>query len=98
MSSGLGLGRVSGTTGRTRSTPSIVAGEAVMSQQELHMVFANLIEIAGFGEAFTGVLDGASGSMDESLMDDHIGEVFIEMVRSSPFFAPLLRRLTSLLH
>lgn len=88
MSSGLGLGPVSSISSSNISPPpSLAPGQAAMSPQEVHIVFANLIEIAEFANAFAGLLDGAGGSNAASEIDDRIGEVFVEMVR----FVQILR-------
>ena len=64
------------------SPPLVAAGEPLMSAKDLHVVFANLEEMADLAEAFAGVLDGARGSGNEQDMADRMGEVFVEMVRS----------------
>lgn len=68
---------------RISSQPSpalAAAGEPLMSPRDLHVVFANLEEMADLAQAFAGVLDGARGSGNEEDMADRIGEVFVEMV------------------
>ena len=65
--------------------PATAAGEALMSSKNLHVVFANLEQIADLAEAFSGVLDGAwTNDLDDDT-SDRIGEVFVEMVRQSTF-------------
>lgn len=51
-----------------------------MSSKDLHLVFANLDEVSRFAETFAEVLEAAKGSEDLEEMDDHIGQVFCEMV------------------
>lgn len=65
--------------------PWKVTPQALMSEQELHVVFANLEEIAGLAETFAGILDDARGSGKADAEDDRIGAVFLEMVRLSYF-------------
>ncbi|KAK4057231.1 hypothetical protein OIO90_001726 [Microbotryomycetes sp. JL221] len=60
--------------------PSVVLGEPIMSPKDLHVVFANLEEVSRFAESFAQVLDEAKGSDDLDEMDDHIGQVFREMI------------------
>lgn len=55
---------------------------ALMSTKDLHVVFANLEEVAGLAQTFAEVLEGAKGSEGEE-MDDRIGEVFVQMVSLS---------------
>lgn len=50
---------------------------AVMSPQELHVIFANLEEIAQLAQEFSGVLSEAAGERED---EDSLGRVFIEMV------------------
>lgn len=54
--------------------------QALMSTKDLHIVFANLEEVAGLAETFARVLEGAKGGDDADEMDDRIGEVFVQMV------------------
>lgn len=63
------------------SLPVLEKGDPLMSKNDLHIVFANLEEIADLAEAFSSVLDSAMGSGED--MDDNIGEIFVEMVRCS---------------
>lgn len=62
------------------SLPVLEKGDPLMSKNDLHIVFANLEEIADLAEAFSAVLDSAMGSGEG---DDNIGEIFVEMVSTS---------------
>ncbi|GAA5887492.1 hypothetical protein JCM6882_001427 [Rhodosporidiobolus microsporus] len=63
------------------SLPNLMPGQPLMSSKDLHIVFANLEEIATLAEGFANLLDSASGSEDDpEAMDDRIGEVFVEMI------------------
>ncbi|BGP12786.1 hypothetical protein JCM10213v2_000703 [Rhodosporidiobolus nylandii] len=62
------------------SLPALMPGQPLMSEADLHVVFANLEEIAALAEGFANLLDSASGSEDPKVMDDRIGEVFVEMI------------------
>lgn len=65
--------------------PKMVPSQAVMSPKDIHVVFANLEEIAGLAESFAAVLERANGAEGDDGMDDNIGEVFVEMVSSQCF-------------
>ncbi|BGP21651.1 rho guanyl-nucleotide exchange factor [Rhodotorula toruloides] len=60
--------------------PNLMPGQPLMSPKDLHIVFANLEEIAALAEGFANLLDSASGGDDPDAMDDRIGEVFVEMI------------------
>ncbi|GAA5980289.1 hypothetical protein JCM11641_005531 [Rhodosporidiobolus odoratus] len=62
------------------SLPNLMPGQPLMASKDLHIVFANLEEIAALAEGFANLLDSASGSCDPEAMDDQIGEVFVEMI------------------
>ena len=64
------------------ATPSLSTGQAPLTPKDVHVVFANLEQIAELAQAFSGVLDGARGS-EEGVDDDRIGEVFVEMVSAA---------------
>ncbi|CDR39197.1 hypothetical protein NBRC10512_007972 [Rhodotorula toruloides] len=77
----------SSVTGRNESRratvaamPNLMPGQPLMSPKDLHIVFANLEEIASLAEGFANLLDSASGGEDPDAMDDRIGEVFVEMI------------------
>lgn len=59
---------------------SAAPSQALMSTKDLHIVFANLEEVAGLAETFARVLEAAKGGDDAEEMDDRIGEVFVQMV------------------
>ncbi|KAI5474525.1 hypothetical protein MNV49_003081 [Pseudohyphozyma bogoriensis] len=68
---------------RTSLTSSRVVtpdGEALMSPKDLTAIFSNLEAIAGFAEAFSGLLDGAWTAGTEENMEDRVGEVFMEQL------------------
>ncbi|KAM0793502.1 hypothetical protein ACM66B_000941 [Microbotryomycetes sp. NB124-2] len=59
---------------------SSTSGQApLLTPRDVHLVFANLEQIAELAQVFSGVLDGAKGS-DVCVDDDRIGEVFVEMI------------------
>jgi hypothetical protein len=61
--------------------PNLMPGQPLMSEKDLHVVFANLEEIAALSEGFANLLDSAMGTEDGEGRDDRIGEIFVEMVR-----------------
>jgi len=80
--SGASIGRsdsVSRSSFASTSQPNLVAGQPIMSSKDIHVIFANLEEIASLAEAFAGLLDHAAGG-DEEEMEDRIGETFLEVV------------------
>jgi len=80
--SGTSLGRsnsVSRSSLTSASQPNLVAGQPLMSSKDIHIIFANLEEIASLAEVFAGLLDDAAGG-DENEMEDRIGETFLEIV------------------
>ncbi|GAA5850043.1 hypothetical protein JCM8547_000991 [Rhodosporidiobolus lusitaniae] len=62
------------------SLPNLMPGQPLMSEKDLHVIFANLEEIAAFSEGFANLLDSASGADEIGAQDDRIGEVFVEMI------------------
>ncbi|GAA6001811.1 hypothetical protein JCM10207_002331 [Rhodosporidiobolus poonsookiae] len=60
--------------------PALMPGQPLMSSKDLHIVFANLEEVAQLSEEFAGALDRAVGGEEAGAMDDRIGEVFVEMI------------------
>ncbi|GAA5832229.1 hypothetical protein JCM11251_004286 [Rhodosporidiobolus azoricus] len=63
------------------SLPNLMPGQPLMTAKDLHVVFANLEEIAALAEGFANLLDSAAGrEEDPEAMDDRIGEVFVEMI------------------
>jgi hypothetical protein len=50
-----------------------------MSTKDIHVIFANLEEIASLAETFAGMLEQASGG-DANEMQDQLGSTFLEMV------------------
>ncbi|GAA5994924.1 uncharacterized protein JCM10292_004432 [Rhodotorula paludigena] len=62
------------------SLPNLMPGQPLMSEKDLHVVFANLEEIAALAEGFATALDNASGSDEPEAVDDRIGEIFVEMI------------------
>ncbi|GAA5913958.1 hypothetical protein JCM8208_007010 [Rhodotorula glutinis] len=62
------------------SLPTLMPGQPLMSEQDLHVVFANLEEIAGFADGFANALDAAAGTDDPEADDDRIGEIFVDMI------------------
>ncbi|KAK4055181.1 hypothetical protein OIV83_000461 [Microbotryomycetes sp. JL201] len=62
-----------------QQAPLNSAGQALLTPRDVHLVFANLEQIAELAQVFSGVLDGAKGS-DFGANDDRIGEVFVEMI------------------
>ncbi|GAA6059521.1 hypothetical protein JCM10212_006019 [Sporobolomyces blumeae] len=59
--------------------PNLTPGQPLMSAQDIHVVFANLEEIAALAESFASQLDAAAGGDDDG-REDRIGEVFVEMI------------------
>ncbi|GAA5926619.1 hypothetical protein JCM3775_001067 [Rhodotorula graminis] len=62
------------------SLPTLMPGQPLMSEQDLHVVFANLEEIAGFADDLANALDAAAGTDDPEADDDRIGEIFVDKI------------------
>jgi hypothetical protein len=60
---------------------NLMPGQPLMSTKDIHVIFANLEEIASLAESFAGMLEDATGE-DELDSQDRIGEAFLEMVSS----------------
>lgn len=65
--------------------PNLTPGQPLMSSKDIHVIFANLEEIASLAEAFAGMLEEAAGS-EEQGAQDRIGATFLEMVSTHCFF------------
>ncbi|GAA5970150.1 hypothetical protein JCM3765_003807 [Sporobolomyces pararoseus] len=59
--------------------PNLMPGQPLMSSKDIHVIFANLEEIASLAEAFAGMLEEAAGS-EEQGAQDRIGATFLEML------------------
>ncbi|GAA6012623.1 hypothetical protein JCM11491_005457 [Sporobolomyces phaffii] len=71
---------VSGSTSvSSASQPSLMPGQPLMSTKDIHVIFANLEEIASLAETFAEMLDEAAGS-DAGEMQDRLGATFLEML------------------
>ncbi|BGP44839.1 hypothetical protein JCM10450v2_000654 [Rhodotorula kratochvilovae] len=62
------------------SLPTLMPGQPLMAEKDLHVIFANLEEIAAFAEGFANALDAAAGADDPDAIDDRIGEIFVDMI------------------
>ncbi|GAA6047316.1 hypothetical protein JCM3770_001883 [Rhodotorula araucariae] len=60
--------------------PTLMPGQPLMAEKDLHVIFANLEEIAAFAEGFANALDAAAGSDDPDEVDDRIGEIFVDLI------------------
>jgi hypothetical protein len=60
-----------------------------MTREDTKIIFSNVAELALFSDMFVERLDQALGSvLDGGIGDDHVGELFLELVRrSSPIVA-----------
>lgn len=58
--------------------PAAPSAQALMSNQDLHIIFANLEDVTAFAEMFATVLARADGKGDDRA--DKIGQAFCEMV------------------
>ncbi|SGZ27081.1 BQ5605_C025g10047 [Microbotryum silenes-dioicae] len=71
------------TKARLSSSAGLAApGIPVMSTKDLHVIFANLEEVADLAERFAHLLSKAKGAtaVDGAEMDDNIGEVFVNLI------------------
>jgi hypothetical protein len=59
--------------------PAAPSAQALMNEKDLHIIFANLEDVAAFAQKFAVVLARADGQGIEGA--DSIGQVFCEMVR-----------------
>lgn len=59
--------------------PNLMPGQPLMSSKDIHVIFANLEEIASLAESFAGLLDHAAGGGEEET-EDRIGDTFLELV------------------
>jgi hypothetical protein len=55
------------------------ARSPLLSSRDIHIVFANIDEVANLAEIFSGLLHAAKGTDEENDTNDRIGEVFREM-------------------
>ncbi|GAA5899556.1 uncharacterized protein JCM6883_005259 [Sporobolomyces salmoneus] len=59
--------------------PNLMPGQPLMSAKDIHVIFANLEEIASLAETFAAMLEEAAGE-EESESRDRIGSTFLEML------------------
>ena len=56
-----------------------------MSQDDIRIIFNNIVQIAIFADQFTERLEEALGAtLDGGTGEDHVGALFLEMVRQMP--------------
>lgn len=65
--------------------PNLMPGQPLMSTKDIHVIFANLEEIAALAETFAEMLAEATGD-EEAGSHDRVGATFLEMV-SIPLFS-----------
>jgi hypothetical protein len=55
-----------------------------MTREDTRIIFGNIAELAVFSDMFSERLEGALGCVvEEGKREDHVGELFLEIVRSA---------------
>lgn len=55
-----------------------------MTREDVKTIFSNIAELARFADTFTNQLEEALGSVvEEGQREDHVGELFLQIVRST---------------